>query len=699
MRKWIGLLILASQFACVTQQPEDASAAKIPDKPNIILITVDTLRADRLSCYGYGEITTQHIDEFAEDAVLFDQAISPAPLTLPSHASILTGKYPLSHGVRDNTGFVLPERQSTLPEVLRKKGYKTGAFVGSYVLDSRFGLDQGFDHYFDDFGTGSNEVVRMELSERPAEEVVAAAESWIRSESSGPWFVWMHLFDPHAPYSPPRPYPADSKYDQEVLYVDEQLGRFFDFLKKRGQFEDTLIVLTSDHGEGLGEHGEDTHGMFLYDSTLRVPLVVKPPLRQAGSLRIDLQVRLIDILPTVLSSVGFATPEDIQGVSLLPAWSKGDQPELTAYSEAALPLLNYGWSDTSSLRTLTHKYISAPLPELYDLSSDPGERTNIAEEEPQRISEMAHIRGQLVKQQVGAASAEAYRTPDDETVRRLRSLGYISGSRSPRSARTQDPLDAIRRRLGDNLADPKLKIQHFNRIWRAQTAAVEGDHVKAIQIIDSVLQEDSSIFMAHSIRALSSLELNRNREAVTHLKRAVSLRPEDPGAHLYLGLALIRLDQLEGAAGAFERAIQLDPKGHEARNNLGTVYARLGRFREAVPVFEALARENPADPAPQINLGMVHLMQDEPLLAIQSFEAALERDPNLPEAHNNIGVVHLNTGVPEEAITHFEKAVQLNPRYVNAFENLARAYQQTGRVEQAEKASKAAQRLKELSRR
>lgn len=679
MRQSIAFWALLAGVSCTGA--EEPSAAFSEPVANIILISVDTLRADHLSCCGAPQGLTPALDELAAQGVVFEQAITPAPLTLPAHCSLMTGALPTAHGVRDNSGFVLPEPVETLAELLSAAGYRTGAFVGAYVLDARFGLEQGFDRYYDDFEAETVGGPTMQILERPAQQVLAEARNWIGERSASPFFAWIHLFDPHAPYAPPPGF--EPSYSGEVAYVDASIGQFFTWLRTQGLFDSSLIVLTSDHGEGLGEHGEKTHGMFLYDSTLRVPLIFK----LAGSAirkRIAGQVRLIDVMPTVLDIVGVAIPSSVQGVSLKSAWRGGSLSELPAYGETLLPLLNYGWSDISCYRTARNKFIEAPIPELYDLSADPGETANQLPGNQALANHLKQEKKKLLARFADNAAADAWRAPNVESVERLRSLGYASLARPRGVAAEGDPISALRDKLGSPLEDPKKKIDVFNLVWEAQAASSAGEHRRSNRILDQVFRRDPNIFMAHSIRALSLLQLGRPKEAVVNLRAAAKLRPEDPGGQLYLALAELQLGNLEAAAKGFERTLLLDPESDAARNNLATVYARQKRFKEAETLLADLAQRNPNDPASLLNLGVVRMMQSQLESAREAFRQALRRQPILPEAHNNLGLLHLQSGEPEAAVPELLLAIEQRPGYASAHSNLARAYRLLGRDREAE---------------
>ncbi len=692
---WFLALLLA---ACswpggATGGPQDSSPSAPTAPPNIVLVTIDTLRADHLSCYGDRQGLTPGLDALAAEGILFEQALTPAPLTLPAHASLMTGTLPVHHGVRDNTGFVLASSHATLAESLSAAGYQTGAFVGAFVLDSRFGLDQGFDTYFDDFSEAPLDQLQLDISERPAGEVLAQAKAWIRARSSQrPWFAWIHLFDPHAPYQPPAAFSSWGEYAGEVAFVDAQLSQFFRFLREQGSFDRSLIVVTSDHGEGLGEHGEDTHGMFLYDSTLRVPLIVKLAGGRFAGRRVAQQVGLVDLMPTILLEAGLESPRPVQGRPVQPAWTLGDLEETPTYAETLLPLLNYGWSDLQAIRSGGYKWIDAPQPELYFLASDPGERDNLYSPANPVAKRLSSRLDELVVEFSTPASASSWRRPDPETRQRLQSLGYAAAG-APAGKTPADRVELLQKRDKKSRPDPKEKIVLFNQIWRAQGAAQQQRHQQAVEILDAVLARDSGIFMAHSIRSLALLELGQPRRALDSLQEAVKLRPEDPGAHLYMGLAQQQVGRVDEAIESFETAWLLDPDSTAARNNLAAMLGRQQRFGEAARIFETMVREQPTDLAARLNLGGAYLMQNRYEDARRHLQFVEQREPDIPELQNNLGLLHLRTGNLRAAEEHLLRALQLRPRYASAHRNLAEVYRRLGQPGESERHLRAAREL------
>src|SRR5207247_1777060 len=368
------------------------------ERPNVILVTLDTTRADHLGCYGYAPAKTPNLDALARGGVLFTQASSVAPLTQPAHSSIMTGMYPTHHGVRVNGNAALGQEQRTIAEALSEKGYRTGAFIGAFVLDGRWGLNQGFQLYDDQFNLEKYKHLDLASVQRPADKVMDAALSWLEGQPSSPFLAWIHFYDAHSPYEPPEPFLSEHRaegpaglYDGEIAFADQQLGRAVSWLQANGLDKKTVVIVMGDHGEGLGSHGEGTHGYFVYDYALHVPLLVATPFRELRGVRVDSQVSAVDVFPTVVALTGIEGPGNVQGRSLLPAMFHPRTDTTTyAYGESMTPSLQFGWSSLQSLRSSRYKLIKAPRPELYDLTADPAEETNIYDRQPSVARDPVH---------------------------------------------------------------------------------------------------------------------------------------------------------------------------------------------------------------------------------------------------------------------------------------------------------------------
>jgi arylsulfatase A-like enzyme len=431
-----------------------------PSTLNLLVITLDTTRADRLGAYGYS-VQTPNIDRLAEEGVLFEQASSPAPLTLPAHGSLFTGRFPPSHGVRGNGGVFTDENHATLAEVLHDSGFETGAFVGAYVLDSTWGLDQGFATYDDGFEPSDIKSRGIGSLRRPADRVVDAALRWLGTVGASRFFAWVHFYDPHAPYDPPEPYRtmhADSPYVGEIGFMDAQIGRLLRSLDDQRLLDRTIVVVIGDHGESLGDHGERTHGFFVYESAIRIPFIIRAPSDSLRGRRVVDPVRAVDVMPTVLQLLGIPGPGAVEGTSLVPLMTGAvKRLGLGGYSEALLPRHGFGWSDLRSYRSGRYKLIAAPRPELYDLAVDPQETTNLYDARSRVGERLMNELDALEQRFVKASSAtNPAAIIDPAQAARLASLGYVAGA----VTRRQLPSD----RKG--LADPKDKIDEYNASMR-----------------------------------------------------------------------------------------------------------------------------------------------------------------------------------------------------------------------------------------
>jgi arylsulfatase A-like enzyme len=496
---------------------------------NLLLISLDTLRPDRLGSYGYAPAQTPRLDALARSGLRFETATTVVPLTLPAHSSLMTGTFPAWHGVRDNGGFYLGDEQLTLAEVLREKGYRTGGFVGAFVLDRRWGIAQGFDHYFDDFDLDKfGDVPSMDSIQRPGAQVVDQALTWLRADSKVPFFAWVHLYDPHAPYEAPEPFrsrfprTAHGAYDAEIAATDAQVGRLLDALQADGRLAETLVVVVSDHGEMLGEHGEQTHGFFIYEAATRIPLIMAGPGLDPRT--VPDQVRMVDVMPTTLALLGVEAPKIVQGTSLLPL-ALGERINLIAYSESWYPRYHYGWSELRAVQDGRFKYVRAPRPELYDLERDASESHNRASVDSARLDALARALDEIEARTKSDAAAEGPRPVDPETEERLAALGYVGGSVS-------------RRNLEDKpRGDPKDKIGLYNLLKLAGTASVEGRIEDSIARVRQALAADPEIVEAYMLLGNFLKKAKRPDEAIAAYRTALDKDDEHQGALVSLALA------------------------------------------------------------------------------------------------------------------------------------------------------------------
>ncbi|MGA1841728.1 MAG: sulfatase-like hydrolase/transferase, partial [bacterium] len=515
---------------------------------NILLVTFDTTRADHIRCYGYKDIKTPNIDRLAKEGCLFEKAFTPVPITFPSHASMLTGLYPPAHGIRNNATYALSDSVITLPELLKERGYKTAAFVSAYVLDKRFGLDQGFDIYDDDLETGVE--AKLSQKERRAETVTRAAIKWLERVGDENFFLWIHYFDPHDAWSPPPPYSNDyasNPYDGEIAYADYWLGKLLDKLDSKRLTQNTLIVLAGDHGEGLGDHHERTHGIFIYDTTIWVPLIFSCPRILPKSRRISSLVRLVDITPTILEIIAYKIPEHMQGVSLSP-WmlKKAKMPELAIYCETFYPKSTHNWSPLKGIRTETWKYIEAPVKELYRLDKDPHEKVNLFKKEKDQAETMAKEFAKLVRNIKVEETVSKTLELDKEMHEKLRSLGYV-----------WTPTSGEERK---EYPDPKEMINVLEYIDKGAAYFAEAQYEKAAPLFKKVLElhpEDTEAYvtLGHIYEAMED-----NEKSIESFKQALKLEPENLRIYIQLGVSYMKTEQYEKGMETFKRARDFNPR-------------------------------------------------------------------------------------------------------------------------------------------
>jgi arylsulfatase A-like enzyme/Flp pilus assembly protein TadD len=624
---------------------------------SVLLVTIDTLRADRVGAYGNREARTPTLDGLAARGLLFEEALASTPLTLPSHATILSGLEPPRHGVRDNGLSVFPDTRATLATLLKTRGYATGAFVGAYVLDRRFGLARGFDRY-DDRIDRRQEGVSVLESERRGEVVVEAARAWLAAQA-GPFFAWVHLYDPHAPYDPPSPWReefAGRPYEGEVAYADACLGRLLSTAEERTK-DRLLIAVLGDHGEGLGEHGERTHGFFVYQSTLRIPLLIAGPGLPRGERRPG-PARTADVLPTLLGRLGLPIPAGLDGKDLL----AGQAPR-EMYAETAYPR-SFGWAPVHALRVGSLKYIEVPRPELYDLRVDPRESRNLITERPE---DAAHLRASLAEFR-GEDRDSAAAAPDPEVVERLRALGYVASA--PEAAR--GPLE-----------DPKDALGLWRTFEEATWAEGRGEEARALGDLQQLVEREPGNVVFRRSLAAALRRAGRPREAVATLADVGRLAPDDAVAWHEKALALAAAGRLDEAAKAEARAVALNPLLPEPHNHLGVLEARRGRPAEALRRFEEATALDPNNAKAWNNRANALRALGRRSEAEVAYRKASELAPRDPDPANGLGVLLTEAGSLDAASVIFERLLALDPAYGEARLNLAVVEAQRGHPDAA----------------
>jgi choline-sulfatase len=644
MPRALALLAAATLLTSCTRTTTPRLAGQRPRL--IVLVTIDTLRADRLGAYGSTAGLTPNLDRFAAHAVRFAGAVTQVPLTLPAHATILTGLHPVRHGIRTNDGFQLADVR-TLADALRARGYATGAFIGGYPLRASSGLARGFDRYDDDF------LKQSAVVERPADEVVKAATEWIDGHRLQPVFVWLHLFDPHSPYTPPPPFAtkyAASPYDGEIAYTDAAMGRFFDQLERLGLLDAATAFVVADHGESLGEHGERTHGTFLYDATVHVPLLVKLP--SATPHVVVAPVETADLAPTIAAMAGASLPA-VDGQSLLPliAGSAGD-PDRPAYAESYYQNVLLGWSPLRAARTSRWKYIDAPRAELYDLVDDPAERVNRVDT---RGALAAGLQRALpaVSEQARASTASSA-----ESAERLRALGYVSGATTPTPA--------------TRAIDPKDRIDVWAQIEDG-IDRVERDPAAARPFFERALALDPSNGLAMKYLGDASFRTGQLDLARAHYRRALAAGFRHPDVFVNLASIAERQGRPDEARAALEEALHAAPADADVWNRLGLLQAAGGQIQRARDAFAKAISAAPDRPEPYYNLAILERRMGNATAAEGHLRQALERNPSYAEAHYELATGFLAAGEPQRALDTYRAALVARPQYPEALFGAARA--------------------------
>jgi arylsulfatase A-like enzyme/Flp pilus assembly protein TadD len=621
---------VAAMLSACAGAPQKAAATVESGPPNVLLITVDTLRADALGAYGTAK-KTPWIDRLAAAGIRFDAAHAQNVVTLPSHANILSGIYPTDHGVRDNSGFRFPATVPTLATVLRDRGFATAAFVSAFPLASRFGLARGFDVYDDSFVDAAPRTPLLE-QERTGPETVALARRWLDAHAGGPWFVWVHLFEPHAPY-------AQGEYSNDVAAADAALEPLLSPLLSSANAR-TMIVFTSDHGEALGDHGEATHGVFTYEATLRVPLIVVAPGVPGGRV-VTTPVQHVDIAPTILQAAGAPLDPRLRGRSLLLP-SPGAQPP-TTYFEALSPAFNRGWAPLRGVMRGTLKYIDLPAAELYDVAADPREGRNLVND---RADDVRALRTALADFTIGSSASRV--AENAETAGRLRSLGYASGS-SPLRAKYTDADDPKR------LMGLDARLQETVRLYTS------GQRTEALTVAQSIVAERPDMRVGWMTLAQIQRD-NRDLDgAIASMRRAHALAPDDPQTTALLGAYLTERGRPADAIALLSPAAASADADLQILVTLGLAQAQAGRGDAAIATIERARAVDPSNTRLLIELGTVQLVANRRDEARRTFELAVARNPRLARAHSSLAAIHVEDGRYAEALAAWREATTLDP--------------------------------------
>ena len=645
-----------------------------PTNFNVLLVTIDTIRPDRLSCYSTKYLKTPRIDSLAAKGVIFDRAFAHNPTTLPSHTNILLGTTPLYHGVQDNSKFRVSEDFLTLAEYLKSKEYSTAAFIGAFPLDSRFGLSQGFDVYDDSYP--SKTYTAFLAAERKAEEVIQSALDWLEKQDSK-WFAWVHLWDPHTLYIPPEPFKSqfkDDPYSGEVAYVDSELGKMFDYLENNDLMENTVIILTGDHGESLFEHGEVTHSYFAYNSTIWVPLIIAGPGIDAR--RIDENVSHIDIFPSLCDILGIEKPSFLQGVSLLPLMTGGKIEKRAIYFESLGPYYNHGWAPLRGFIEENEKFIDSPLPEFYDLENDFDEMKNLVH--TISLDKYQEKQKKLEEEFSSPQKVQGRQRIDREALEKLRSLGYVDSpvSQPKNSYGVEDDLKTL------------LPIRQ--NLDKAIFLHDSGEVEASIKLLNTTIQErkdfaEAYLYLYHIYRAQGQIE-----KAAEILEEGMNNNPEHFAIVSTYGIFLVKEKMWDKGIEVLQKSLAIVDFDPEAHNFLGLAYWRKGENQKALEQYRKALALDDHDEWIYSNLGVFYLSifgksrkRADHSQSMEYFKKAIELDPNMIAAYKGLGAAYRSIGRTREAISVWEKALELNPKDNFLVLNLGKAHLEIGRKAQA----------------
>jgi len=669
---------------CARKSDSSAVSGKLSGQ-NLLLITLDTTRADRLGCYGYKPAVTPALDALAARGVLFENAIAQAPLTLPSHCSIMTGRYPREHGVRDNGANALGLSHPTLASIFKEHGYKTAAFVASFVLDSRFGLERGFDTYSDDMGETGYKIQPLEW-QQPANAITDRAIAWLEAEknSKNPFFCWVHYYDPHQPYVPPQRVmkPELEPYDGELAFVDTEVKRLLDWFEAAKLTDHTLVVVVGDHGEAFGEHGEKGHSNFVYDVNLHVPMIVAHPAVVPGPKRVAAIVEALEVFPTVLDLFGFKPPEGIMSRSLGVALAGGKLQDAAAYAESHFVFNSFGWAEQRALTTARWKYVSSTWPQLFDRMADPGEQENVIATQPKAAAKMlSELKSRYESMTAGKAAVVEL---DQRARDAIRGLGYLGGT-----TRTTDEF------LTEGLPDPKAHLNLITKLELAHDIMEQAENPKeyafAIPLLRSVVDDSPNSYLFQFMLGTCLYEVDELEDAVKAFQSAIKINPENAEVYRALAMTLARMERTGEAIQHFDVSLKLDDRNPDVHFQYAEVLQRLGRSEEAIRHYEKAVELFPNFAVAYARLshslkqkGRTDEAKRNLELAIDQFRIALDRSPQDADLHFRLGMAYVQSERTSEAVTEFREALRLKPKHGDALFNLGLSLEMQGEVQEAE---------------
>lgn len=641
---------------------------------NVILFTLDTLRADFVGAYGKGKAGTPNMDRIAAEGTLFENCIAQTPLTLPSHTSILSGTYPLYHQVRDNGGFLVPESLEFISEVLQKQGFTTAAFIASYVLHSKWGFNQGFNTYSDDFDLTKFKKISLGNVQKRADEILGDARKWLGENKHKKFFTWIHLYDPHTPYDPPSPFKekfADRPYRGEVEYLDYELGLFFDWLKKEGIYDNSLIIMMADHGESLGEHDEDSHGFFIYRPTVWIPLIIHAPFKFPRQ-KINNIVESVDVAPTILEALGIPAPGSFQGQSLLNLMfgDKEGRKDI-AYTETYYPRMHYGWSELKALYyNKNWKYILAPKQELYDLQEDAAEKENLAlKESVQARKARTRLQEFITEKSQNARKVGEALKLDKEDLQKLAALGYFTNTVDT-SGKT-------------DLPDPKGKVQVFNNLAESRRLVQEKNYDQAIKMLEEIIKENPQIVDGILQLGNAYSEFNMPKEALACFYRVLEQKPDYQAAMINVVNSLIRLGQFDKAIEEIQRFFKTFPRDHALYNELGTIYFLKKDYEKSLAALSKSLEIEQINPGACNRLGEIYVIKKDYQTAETFLNRAKAINPTLQKLYYNLAQVEEARGNLDKATEYYKIEVENSPEAFKAAYNAAENLRKAGRSDEA----------------
>lgn len=690
-RKRYVVLVLLGLSAAGCNKDESASEAKSSQtlrRDNVLLITLDTTRADRLGCYGFDKAITPALDALAARGTLFEQAFSQVNLTLPSHCSIMTGRYPRELGVHVNGRNALGTAHPTLAEIFKQHGYDTAAFVASFVLDSKFGLDRGFDLYEDDMGASTFQVQSLEW-QITANQVANRALTWLDTKKRRPFFCWVHFFDPHAPYSPPGKYIQEGshEYNGELTFVDDHVKRLTDWLAANELTDQTLVIVVGDHGESFGEHGEFGHTNFIYETNLHVPYILAHPNIIPVARRVNEVVEVVDLFPTVLELFGWELPKTLSSRSLVAAFAGEPLESKPSYAESQYVFNSYGWAEQRSLTTLRWKYISSTKPELYDRKADPEETTNLIDEQPEIAQNLLNALTSIYKELTPGEGGIA--TLDPQTTKALESIGYTgSGSESNEF-------------LTSDLADPKDMLNVIAKYQEAMEIFKKGQTLQekslAIPRLEEIVTESPKSVMFRVVLGKSYMILNQPALAIQQFRASLELDNTCIQALMAMGNAMLSINNIAQAIRHYELVLRLDEYNYDANINLAGLILRMGKQDKAIRYYRKVIKHWPSIAKPHALLSKALLDKKDYTGAIRYLQEAVRLNPDHKYNQYNLAALLISTGQFEQSIAQLSENIRLQPDHGYTLVNLAGVFFKEGKTKEAKELLRQSMEIEEVA--